>query len=184
MTASATSLRGMARIEARQTDLAESISIDALTLHAWYGRQVAHQRSYMDRLEAAWKAAMVDKKLEDRDSPLWRKFWVLEARRRYAIMTMGLLAQRQHVIVCPVDGIPSVIEASEWPQGHDVFAALSLRGMLDGGDRFSWERYCEAHTPAIETESDKLYREWKSPNLKPHEDDALLPVIRFSALPS
>lgn len=151
--------RGMARITAQQYALAEAVAIAPGTLADWYARQCQAQRKYLEKLEGAMKAAMADPRLNDRDDALWKTYWMLDARYRYAFETLGLLARREHVIVCPIDGIPGVLSEEELPL--DQCAGLSLRGLLTGEDRFTWERYCESHSPEIETLARKLYQEWK-----------------------
>ena len=152
----ATKTRGMARIAAEQYALAEAVNIPGATLAEWYQRQVAWQRENVNRLERALRAAHADPKLEDRASPAWRTYWMLDARYRYGVETLGLLAKREHVLVCTIDGIAGVDELpEEWRVG------LSLRGLLTGEDRFTWERFCEAHSGSVETMAKNLYEEWK-----------------------
>ena len=150
----ATKTRGMARIAAEQYALAEAVNIPGATLAEWYQRQLSDQRGYVNRLEKALKAAQADPRLEDRASPMWKTYWTLDARYRYAFETLGLLAKREHVLVCPVDGIAGVDLPEEWRVG------LSLRGLLTGEDATTWERYCEGHSGTIELTAKKLHAEW------------------------
>lgn len=170
MTASATTLRGMARIEAGQFELASAVTVPPDVLADWYRRQFAHQRAYLDRLEAAMKQAHADPRLNDREHEGWKKYWALDARYRYAFETFGLLARREHVLVCPVDGIPDVSDA-DWAEAMGVAptpdqmanwkAGLSLRGLLTGEPRFAWERYSESIAPEVERTAKKLYADWR-----------------------
>ncbi len=116
---------------------AESLPADIVArLPEMFAAQLAAEIALRDRIAIAFEAAAEKTAGWKADDAGWLKVNELSARAMYADLTVMMLTERHHILVCPNHGVRGV------DLGQELWEPLSCRGYLEGA-AMAWIRYCE-----------------------------------------